>query len=299
MNQENRRMRFLIIGASGFIGSHIFRYARSVGHDVVGTRCGSIRPELVRFDLLHERISDCVARGYFEASPPVFAVICAAISQIDRCCQEREVSTVVNVVNTIRLIEDLKSRGAKAVFISTGSVYDGTAGYYDESRPPCPMNEYGRHKAAVEAFIGENVPDALVLRLDKIVGDDPAEKHLFSEWRQLVAANRPIVCIQGQLFSPTLVDDVARAAILSCELGLNGIYNVANPEFFSREELAQQFVSALDRKAEIVSKPQTAFTFLEHRPLKSYLDATKFTARTGMRFTSMREVFRSFIGKLP
>lgn len=107
----------------------------------------------------------------------------------------------------------------------------------------------------------------------------------------------PITCIQGQVFSPTLVDDVAKAIVLSCELGLHGVYNMANTEFFSREELARQFVAALGGEAVVVAKPQEDFNFLDPRPLKSYLDSTRFLKATGMRFTSMREVFNAFAAK--
>jgi dTDP-4-dehydrorhamnose reductase len=286
-------MKVLVIGASGFIGSHVYSHALAAGHQVLGTRCAKQRNGLAPFDLARDRLAD-LAHGFLETSDRKVCVVCAAISQIDRCYREREVTRVVNVVGTCRLLDDLAAHGVKPVFLSTGSVYDGTVGYYDESPPWCPMNEYGRQKAAVEAHIRERVPAAAVLRLDKVVGDHPAEKHLFSEWHAALSAGRPLVCIRGQIFSPTLVDDVARTAVLAASLDLKGVYNVANPEFFSREELAAQFALAMGAKTEIVSKPQAEFQFAELRPLKSYLDATKLILATGMRFTSVREMFQRF-----
>lgn len=291
-------MKFLIIGASGFIGRHILRQAVAAGHQAVGTQSGSRQSSLITFDLLHQRIGDCLPSSFLKDDGPVFGVICAALSQIDRCLRERALSYAINVTNTTRLIEDFRKLGIKTVFMSTGSVYDGKVGYYNEEPSHCPINEYGRHKAAIETYIREQVPEAFVTRLDKVVGDDPRENHPFTEWHQAMTQGRPIVCIEGQLFAPTHVDDVAKAIVLGCERGLQGVYNVANPEFFTRDELARQFVLAMGQKTEVVCKSQNEFSFADPRGLKSYLDSTKFIKATGMRFTSMRETMQNFIQKI-
>ena len=291
-------MKFLIVGASGFVGKHMLAYTKSLGYDSLGTQWQSQNPGLITFDLLQHQIKDCIDISFYETDEPVYGVICASFSQIDRCLREREVSSLVNVENTIRLIRDLKAIGIKPVFLSSNFVYDGSIGYYNEEYPPNPINEYGRQKVMVENFINRSTPNVLVLRLDKIVGDDPLERHLFSEWYHCIRENQPIICIEGQLFSPTLAQDVAKAVIMSCQQGLTGLYNLANSEVFTREELARQFILSLGKEATIISKPQREFNFADPRPLKSYLDSTKFVKITGMRFTSMREVFRVFTDKI-
>jgi dTDP-4-dehydrorhamnose reductase len=288
-------VRFLVIGASGFVGRHILSHVKSLGYTAIGTQRQSKYCGLVPFDLLHHRIRDRIDTSFFKTDEPIFGVICAVIRQIDRCFRERKLTRIVNVDNTIRLIQDLKVLGVKPIFLSSSFVYDGSTGYYSEKHPVCPINEYGRQKAEVEDFIKNNVTDALVLRLDKIVGSDPLEEHLFSEWYQLIRRNQPIICIEGQIFSPTYVKDVAKAVVLACQKVLSGLYHVANSEFFTREELARQFVLTLNKKCKVICKLQQEFNFLDQRPLKSYLDSTKFKKATGMRFTSMREVFRLFM----
>ena len=99
-------------------------------------------------------------------------------------------------------------------------------------------------------------------------------------------------------FSPTFTGDIAREIYLGCKNGLSGVYNLANPEFFLRDELARQFSLALGEEAQIISKPQSKFNFVEPRPLKSYLDSSRFVKATGMYFTTMREVFNTFKNRL-
>lgn len=295
-------MNFIIVGASGFVGKHLFNYLKKKGYNVVGTRYKSSDNDLITFDLATDKIADKIDPMNICSDRPTFGVICAFISQIDRCFREKEESYEINVNGIIRLIKEFNCLGIKPIFISTGSVFSGVLGDYNEVHRKNPICEYGRHKSAVEKFIEDNCPGALILRLDKVVGDNPKERHLFSEWYGLIIENKPIVCIKDQMFSPTFVDDIARAILLSCQKNLSGVYHLANNEFFSREELAKQFIDffrpLVNYDREVISRPHHEFAFADNRPLKSYLDSNKFVASTGMRFTTMREIFGRFADKL-
>ena len=85
-------MKFLIVGASGFLGRHVLARASSLGHETVGTQCRSQRPALVTFDLLRGRISERVSPSFLGGDGPIFGVIAATISPIDRCVLEPETS---------------------------------------------------------------------------------------------------------------------------------------------------------------------------------------------------------------
>lgn len=287
-------MKFLIIGASGFVGSHVLNYTQAHGYEAVGTQGGSNKPGLVTYDLLKNRIEESIDPAFFETDKKVFVVICAASSQIDKCLIEKETSYKINVENTIQLINDVKRLNCVPVFLSSSCVYNGDLGYYNEKSAHDPVTEYGRHKEAVEQFLLRNVPEAFILRLDKIVSDEITGKHLFCEWYQRIHENQPIICCE-QLFSPTYVKDIAESIVKGCQGMLAGAYNVANPEFFTRVELAKQFVAAVGKKTDIILKHHNEFNFADVRIKNSYLDSTKFRKETGMRFTSMGEVFNSFL----
>lgn len=290
-------MRLLVIGASGFIGRYILSLAKEKGYLVLGTQFSAGQPDLITFNLLTDRIMDVIPKEFLKTDEETFAVICSAISKIDQCWINREQSYKINVINTICLLNDLKGLGIRAVFLSSEQVYDGKRGYYDESMLPSPVNEYGRQKAEIESCITSNLPQDLILRLSMIIGDDPTEKHLLAQWYSWVLENKPITCIEGQVFSPTYVKDVARGTIEALSKNLNGLYNLANPEFFAREELARQFLVTLnkDKEIKIVIKPQEEFGFPERRSMKTYLDGSKFNKAVGMCFTPVREIFGAFI----
>ncbi len=287
-------MKFLIIGASGFIGRNVLTHVRSLGFEAVGTQSQPRRPDLVKFNLLHDRIVDCVGKAFFEVEEQVCVIVCAVVSNMDQCLLDRETSHRINVEQTIQLIEDVRRFNAKVVFLSTCFVFDGTRGYYNEEHPVTPVNEYARHKVEVEQYLKANVPGAFIARLEKIVNDDPHDRQFFSQWHKLLQAGEPIVCIKGSLLSPTYVKDVAHAFVIACQKNLAGVYHVSNSEFFYRDELARQFCYAMGKTPNVISRALEDFAFPDKRALKCYLDGSKFVEASELRFTPMRKVFCAF-----
>jgi len=289
-------MRLIVVGASGFIGGHILRSAREAGVEALGTQSTARRQELTVFDLRRDRLEEKFGDACLDGQ--VHVIVAGAFSQIDRCLLERDTSHAVNVEGTIRLLRDAVSLGAVPVFLSSSFVFDGRRGHYGDHDAHSPISEYGRQKAQVERFVTQELPGALVLRLDKTVGDDPAEKHLLSEWWDAVTKCRPIRCIQDQQFSPTFVDDVAQGVVLACRQGLRGVLNLTNSECFLRSELAEQFVAESGAVSEVVQMSQTDLGFVDLRPEKSSLESSAFVRATGVRFTPMHQVMTSFLDKV-
>jgi dTDP-4-dehydrorhamnose reductase len=131
-----------------------------------------------------------------------------------------------------------------------------------------------------------------------MVSDDPQKNHMFTDWYRNLKEGNPIVSIEGQHFSPTYVNDVALAIELASRISLKGIYHVANPEFFTRDELARQFVRALGMKSEFIVRRESEFGFSDRRTLKAYMDGSKFIDITNIRFIPMSKLFLSFKEKL-
>jgi len=295
--------KFLIIGASGFIGRHLLAHLQSRGIPAPGTRSRSGRrlgaPGLIPFDLDLDRIVDTLGHDFFTGPEPVQAVVCAAVDNMDWCYRERETSRRLYVDRTCQLLDDLVAIGARPTFISTCFVFDGAEGNYDEDHPVSPVNEYARQKLDVERHLTAHAPRAWTLRLDKIVGDDPAEETLFTQWLRLLKAGQPIVCIADSILSPTFVGDVAEAIRLGAMHRLAGVHHVANPEQFLRTVLARKFCEAMGKPDHpVVEKPLTEFRFTDARALKSSLNGSRFARLTGIQHTSMGDVLSRFRSKL-
>ncbi len=284
----------LIFGGSGFIGSHILREMQSRGWSVTGTRASSASESLAPFDLRTQRLTALLETLDLAPDAPIVAVVCSSICQIDRCFRERDLSYRINVERTITLLHDLAQRNARVVFLSTSHVFDGQTGNSTEDTPVNPLSEYGRQKLIIEQFLAQNNPSALVMRLDKIVGQDPGESHLFSEWKRWREDQKPLRCIQDQILSPTLVEDVAKAMLLGIEHDLHGVYHAANSEAFSRADLARLFLEVTQDASQITEEPLENFPFADARPLNTTLDSSRFDQATGMKWTPMRTALKHF-----
>lgn len=287
-------MKFLVIGASGYIGWNCYEYIQSLGYEVIGTQLKSRLPHLVTFDLSLDSIGDVIGHSFFSRESQVYGVIFAGVSEVDRCFKEKKESYKINVENTIKLIKDLLYFGVKPIYFSSSAVYDGLLGYYNEGSLCNPICEYGRHKVKVEEFIQKHATHSLIFRLDKVLGDTVSERNLFSEWYNLIEKGETILCIEDQIFSPTYISDVSKSIVIACQKNLEGTYNLANTEFFARKELARQFALSLGKKCRIEVKSQEELEFSEFRPPRTFLDSTKFIEATGFNFTPMREVFDRF-----
>lgn len=290
-------MKFLIIGASGFIGSSTLEYLKSQGFEALGTQSSSKIPGLVEYDIQKHSIKKQVPAGFFK-DKDVYCLICVAASKIDYCYQYKKESHAINVESTIKLIDELKSLGATPIFISSSTVFDGKTGYYNEKSKTNPICEYGRQKLEVEEYLLKKVPGSVIIRLDKVLGDLPYYNHLLAEMFRLIQAGKTVECFQGCILSPTYVKDVSKAVLLCSQKKLSGLFHISNSEFFTREELARQFGMALGFETKIISKPMEEFQLLDKRPMKSYFDGSKFVKATGMRFTSMHSVFDEFKKKM-
>lgn len=282
-----------MIGASGFIGREIYDYSKNEGYDTIGTQYSGSFKDLIRFDLTSQKIYKVIPNEFLK-NDDIFAVICSAIPKIDKCKKDINKSYELNVLKTIKLIDDLTMLGIKFIFLSSEAIYDGEKGYYDESNLPNPINEYGRQKVEVENYINSNTSNNLIFRLSMIVGDQVKQGHLFYDWYKCINKHIPIECIKGQIFSPTYVKDIAKAVIYAFEKNLIGTYNVSNSEYFLRAELAKQFSIIMQKNINIISKDLQEFDFLDKRALKTYLNGFKFKTDTKIEFTSVKEIINKF-----
>ncbi len=287
-------MNFFFLGASGFIGRHALQAAREQGHAVAGTYLSQPGDGLIRFDLEKDSLGEVLGRCGLTLSEPGWGVLCGAVRQIDRCREEPERARTINVERTLAAAQAMAEHGLTPVFLSTSYVFDGQKGRYTEQDSPHAICEYGRHKVEVERALLAEHPGALVLRMDKIVGSSPQEEHLFTEWHRWLSEGKTLSCIEGQVMSPTDVEDIARGLVVACSAGLKGVCHLANPEAFTRERLARLFCSILGVPERVTTKPLSDFHFADPRPLDSSLDAAFFIQKTGFHFMDMKEVMGRF-----
>jgi UDP-glucose 4-epimerase len=234
-------MRVLVTGGAGFIGSRVAKHLLARGHQVavVDDLSSGKReniPEGVRFCKTDIR-GGCA--DVFDDFRPEVLSHQAAQMDVRRSVREPDFDASVNVVGTVRLLENCAKHGVrKVVFASTGGAIYGEQREFPatEDHPLYPVSPYGVSKLAGERYlhyyeVQYELP-YVALRYANVYGphqDPHGEAGVVAIFCGNLAEEK-VSRINGagtQTRDYVYVEDVARANILAVENQVtSGAYNV-------------------------------------------------------------------------
>lgn len=278
----------LILGASSFIGRHLFE-AYGPGR-AIGTFCHRPVADGRYFDATRMRVDAVLPRD----AAVSHAVLCFAEPKIDACKADPQRSDELNVRAAIAVSDALLERGITPVFLSSEYVFDGTRGGYTEEDPPNPTTVYGGQKLAVERHLARRTADYVVLRLAKVFSADPEEETILSGWFRQLRNGETIHAAADQVFSPIEVRDVVAAVEAVIRLRLRGIFHVATPEAWSRLAMLQLLMACAGMEGRVIPCRLEDLRFLDHRPRDLSLSPAKLLGATGLAFRDVRRGCEEF-----
>src|SRR5256884_3347753 len=210
----------LVLGGSGLLGGKVAALA-SESFKVVATHRGT-KPKIPGVDFV-ELSKEHVEEGMalVRKTKPLAVIDTAAMHNVDRCEEERELAWQVNAGSTGSLARVAIDIGARYVFVSTDFVFDGTKGRYREQDVPRPVNYYGETKLAGEHATLAASGDHLVARPSVIYGWDDTRLN-FATWVLSSAREgKPINVVTDWIGAPTFAASLA-AGILQLLKGPDG-----------------------------------------------------------------------------
>lgn len=145
----------VITGASGLLGSHLVKIFKDQNYKVLAVF--NRKPKFVVSDV--ERVKcDISSRDEVMAlknrvDTSFLIIHCAAITNVDLCEKEKDLCSAVNISGTRNVCELAQQVGAKLIYISTASVFDGKTGNYREADKSNPTNYYNFSKIEGENII--------------------------------------------------------------------------------------------------------------------------------------------------
>lgn len=263
----------LIVGADGLLGQALVnRLRRAGGAPVIETtrRADAMGRQTIFLDLAQDPTTWRLPEGV------TGAVLCAAVTSLERCRREPEFSTRINVHHTSTLAERLAVAGAFVVFPSTNLVFDGARPNENAETTPCPRTAYGRQKAAAERRLLALGPRAAVVRLTKVLGPGTP---LLLQWKETLQHGDPIRPFSDRVMAPLPVAFVVEALARILERRLAGVFQLSGAEDIAYADAARRLAQRLGAPAELIQPILSAdIPGLEPGPAHTTLDMTRARA---------------------
>ena len=152
-------MKILITGASGYVGSRIYKDLKAKGYNVTGTYNNTrLFETLVRVDLADE----AEIRELLQKEKPDIIIHSAACVGKAICEEDPKGAQRINVEATRHIAEWAERANAKVIFISSFVAYN-------------PSNVYGKNKADADKIV-KKLSNYIILRPSLIIGLSPNRK---------------------------------------------------------------------------------------------------------------------------
>lgn len=228
---EGRKVRFLVMGATGMAGHTISLFLHEKGHDVTAF---STNPFLYCKNINGDAMDTAFVISMLQEGD--YDVVVNCIGVLNQAC-DREKSKAVYLNSYLpHLIADaLKEYKTKLIHMSTDCVFSGRTGGYSEKSFPDGESFYDRTKALGEIEDNKN----LTFR-NSIIGPDMKENGIgLFNWfmKQSSTIDGYSKAMWTGVTTLTLAKAIERAAIDN----VTGLYNLVNNESISKFNLIKLF----------------------------------------------------------
>ncbi|MEJ5021263.1 NAD-dependent epimerase/dehydratase family protein [Ochrobactrum vermis] len=249
---------YLVLGGSGFIGTHLVKRLLSEGHRVTIVNRSPVGK-------IESRFSNCAVRGQltiiqsrFDDEPLLDRIlpgcdVCVHLagSMVPSVSIENKIADIqVNLAGTVRLLEIARRHGlAKLIYISSGGTVYGQSrnDTISESHPTDPISAYGITKLAAEKYLQlfqrlHDLP-SVILRLANPFGPGQAEKGTqgaIAVFVERILEGKPLEIwgdgsvVRDYLFIDDVVESIMRAAAYS---GSHTLFNIGSGRGTSLNEI--------------------------------------------------------------
>ena len=213
-------MKYLIYGASGFLGGTIYQKLKMSGHEVIGTyQTNAINDELVQIDLLD---TDAVLNLYREETPDVI-IWTILNNELEEIIAEQTLQPLLKEIEDCRFI-----------FLSTSVAYEA-----DMSEDVTPLirtpDMYNHHyfngKIKGESYLA-SCNNYVIVRPGSIYGIDVYGNYDMrtEQLSKHIQEKKPYIRAKNICFSIVEVNELAEAIIELSQNNFVGIINISEEQ---------------------------------------------------------------------
>ena len=282
----------LITGTSGLLGANLARHYAPVSHCIGWYGSNSFNFPDVTVEQIDITDHNSVVAS-LENIQPNLIIHCAAATNVEWCEKNPKLAKAINEDATEFLAKQSVKLGAKFIFTSTDSVFDGITGNYSESSQPQPLNSYAAGKVRTENLVASANPNASVIR-SYFYGHSPSGSRSLLEWVLVRAfTGNEVHGFTDSYFSPINVYDFAIAIDAAIEKDHTGLLHLGSSDRLSKYEFARLIMEAYNCDMSLL-KPITVEDagLVAHRPRDTSLDVSLQTSILGKSVPSVAEGIR-------
>jgi len=253
-----------VIGASGQVGWHLYRWLLQKQELVWGTYRSFPLPDLLVLD-----IADPIqAEQMMKLIQPRIVYLPVGNTNVDFCESHPAETYQTNVVNLLKLASLAQKYKSKVVFFSSDYVFNGQQGPYQEADPADPICEYGRQKLIVENELQQLSPDFLIIRTTVVYSWEPQAKNFICRLIARLESGEVIKVPVDQVGNPTYAPNLAEAVVELVEKDVIGIFHVVGSDHMSRYDFAQEAARVFNLNLSLVQPVYTVeLAQIARRPL--------------------------------
>lgn len=255
-----------VIGAHGFLGSHIFAELEANDHDVTDIS----RSELNCAAATREAVRAVTSSLWSSTNSAPTIIYCAAPDHYDTDETKRNIH-----ITTPQLIaEEIQETDGTLVYLSTTEVYgydedfDYTNTIRESSAFAPPLSLYAQHKQDGEAACLAALPSTIIPRIFLPYGFAPGGKrgNTVAEFVAAALAGKPLRPYREIVRSWCHASDIAAGICIALDELSSNLFNIGNNgDHRAMEELAAMICDATNAPHDLIEPREAPDPSTEHR----------------------------------
>ncbi len=248
--------KWLVTGAGGFFGANAGVFLNGRTESVGAFRSLSKSSQFgtsVSIDLLSGTSIDEVV----SAERPDVVLHAAALASHEGCESDPALAQLVNVESTSHIARACADVGAKLVYLSTDSVFDGSRGNYTEQDETNPFSVYGETKLLGEQAALAVHDDVLITRTNFFGWSPTGTRSILEFFVNALRSGQQVSGYTDFVVSSIYVQDLLTAIYDLVGSGRRGVVHLGASNALSKYDFGVQVASQFALDAELIS-PVTA-----------------------------------------
>jgi len=275
-------MKVMILGANGFLGSHLYNYLKEKNNII---KCGRNK----NHDIVLKKIVKSNFSKILKKTIPDVIINLIALTNVDICEKKRKKADEINagiVKNIVDSITEVKL--TKKVFflhISTDQVYSGKGPHKEKFIRP--INIYARTKLKGEKYIKKI--NGCVLRTNFVGKSFDNKERGFTDWIfTSLNQGKSIPVFKNVKFSPLNIKTLCKYINLVIRKKIAGIYNLGSKNGLSKAQFAIKFAKKLKLNTKLLKVVDYKKDLLiAKRPLDMRMNINLFEKNFHVRLKSL------------